>query len=144
LDIKKNYHFVKCDIVQQKKLFRANEFVIYFAYYLIYSESQSFDQLSDTDSSSGAAPATGGMNPLGARQGSFESWKEGEALLEHMSFPPTDDELAHLPTLTPSQLPPKYTRSNAGRVFVNRSLRLDRITWVGCTTSFSSRALRSA
>lgn len=71
------------------------------------------------------------MNAMGGRQGSFESWKEGEALLEHMSFPPTDEELANMPTLSPAQLPPKYTRSNAGRVFVNRSLRLDRISWVG-------------
>jgi hypothetical protein len=75
------------------------------------------------------------MNAMGGRQGSFESWKEGEALLEHMSFPPTDEELANMPTLSPAQLPPKYTRSNAGRVFVNRSLRLDRISWVGCTCS---------
>ena len=78
------------------------------------------------------------MNALGGRQGSSESWKEGEALLEHMSFPPTDEELANMPTLSPAQLPPKYTRSNAGRVFVNRSLRLDRISWVGCTSSFAT------
>ena len=85
------------------------------------------------------------MNAMGGRQGSFESWKEGEALLEHMSFPPTDEELANMPTLSPAQLPPKYTRSNAGRVFVNRSLRLDRISWVGCTCSrHHLRQLRSA
>jgi hypothetical protein len=78
------------------------------------------------------------MNAMGGRQGSFESWKEGEALLEHMSFPPTDEELANMPTLSPAQLPPKYTRSNAGRVFVNRSLRLDRISWVGCTCSLAT------
>lgn len=69
-----------------------------------------------------------------------EQWKEGEALLDHLSFPPTDEELSQLQALTPAQLPPKYTRGSAGRVFVNRSLRLDRISWIGCASSRCSRA----
>jgi len=90
---------------------------------------------------SGAERGEGRVRLLGLRESqqqngegggsSNEQHKEGEALLNHLSFPPTEEELSQLQTLTPSQLPPKYIRSHSGRVFVNRSLRLDRISWVG-------------
>jgi len=51
--------------------------------------------------------------------------------LDQLSFPPSDEELSKLRSFAPNELPQKYQRENFSRVFVNRSLRLDRIKWIG-------------
>eukprot|EP01087_Luapelamoeba_hula_P008146 TRINITY_DN201_c0_g2_i1.p1 TRINITY_DN201_c0_g2~~TRINITY_DN201_c0_g2_i1.p1 ORF type:complete len:582 (-),score=105.90 TRINITY_DN201_c0_g2_i1:104-1849(-) len=51
--------------------------------------------------------------------------------LDQISNPPTDEELCRLKPVKTSELPRKYKRENWARVFVNRSLRLDRIKWFG-------------
>jgi len=51
--------------------------------------------------------------------------------LSNLSYPPTGEELKKLHPLSREALPKKYHREITQRVFVNRSLRLDKIEWFG-------------
>ena len=52
-------------------------------------------------------------------------------VFEKVSWPPTADELENFKTIDLTKLPKAYKRDPSARVFVNRSLRLDKIKWFG-------------
>ncbi|KAL6060009.1 Cytosolic purine 5'-nucleotidase, partial [Balamuthia mandrillaris] len=68
---------------------------------------------------------------------------EDRLTLDHLSLPPTDEELEKLVHLPPSQLPKQFFRDSCKRVFVNRSLRLDRIEWVGFDMDYTLAVYKS-
>lgn len=51
----------------------------------------------------------------------------GEKALEVLSFPPTSEELQRYEAVETSELPRQFKRDPSDRVFVNRSIRLDKV-----------------
>lgn len=57
--------------------------------------------------------------------------KRKRVTLNDLSMPPTDEELSNFEDIAIPDLPPKFKRDIYKRIFVNRDLRLDRITFFG-------------
>eukprot|EP01089_Gocevia_fonbrunei_P006156 TRINITY_DN16714_c0_g1_i1.p1 TRINITY_DN16714_c0_g1~~TRINITY_DN16714_c0_g1_i1.p1 ORF type:complete len:207 (+),score=33.09 TRINITY_DN16714_c0_g1_i1:49-669(+) len=80
-----------------------------------------------------------------SKQGVINDQKNKEVIaLEQLSYPPTYEELNRLDKLNPSALPRKYHRKLDTRVFVNRSLRLDRIEWIGFDMDYTLAVYKDA
>ena len=51
--------------------------------------------------------------------------------LNMLSYPPTKEELQEFKDVEAAALPEPYVREASRRVYCNRSLRLDKIEWIG-------------